>query len=49
MEDAEAVGDAVLHDAREDVAGSEECATCLGGFAGGEEQGALGGCAKLLF
>lgn len=40
-ENAEAVGDAVLHDAREDVACGQECAACLGGLAGGEEQGAL--------
>lgn len=48
-EDAEGVGDAVLHDAGGDVARGEECAACFGGFAGGEEQGALVLRAEFLF
>lgn len=32
-EDAETVGDAVLHDAREDVACGQECAARFGGLA----------------
>ena len=36
-EDAEAVGDAVLYDAGEDVSCGKECAAPFGGFAGGEE------------
>jgi hypothetical protein len=36
-EDAEGFGDAVLHDASEDVACYEECATCFGSNAGREE------------
>jgi hypothetical protein len=35
--DAEGFGDAVLHDASEDVACYEECAACFGSSAGWEE------------
>ena len=48
-EDAEGVGDAVLHDAGGDIARGQECAACFGGFAGGKEQGALSVRAELLF